>query len=83
MDVKTAFLNGFLDEEIYMEQPEGFASNETSSMVCKHKKSIYRLKQASRSWNLRFDEIIRLSGFLRILKNPVCIRKLVGAWWYF
>ena len=47
MDVKMAFLNGFLDKEIYMEQLEGFVSSETSYMVCKLKKFIYRLKQAS------------------------------------
>ncbi|RDX85463.1 hypothetical protein CR513_33349, partial [Mucuna pruriens] len=46
MDVKTAFLNGDIDEMIYMMQPENFVSNESKSMVCKLKKSIYGLKQA-------------------------------------
>ena len=79
MDVKTAFLNGFLDEEIYMNQPEGFVSSETSSMVCKLKKSIYGLKQASRSWNLRFDEIIRLSGFLKNSEESCVYKKASGS----
>ena len=52
MDVKMDFLNGFLDEEIYIEQSEDFASSKNLGMVCKLKKSIYSLKQASRSWNI-------------------------------
>ncbi|GKE87727.1 retrotransposon protein, putative, ty1-copia subclass, partial [Tanacetum coccineum] len=59
MDVKTAFLNGFLEEEIYMEQPEGFIDPNHPSKVCKLQRSIYGLKQASRSWNKRFDEEIK------------------------
>ena len=55
MDVKTAFLNGNLEEEIYMMQLEGFIAKNQEHMVCKLKRSIYGLKQASRSWNIRFD----------------------------
>ena len=50
MDVHTTFLNGELDEELYMIQPEGFISIDESK-ACKLKRSIYGLKQASRSWN--------------------------------
>ena len=55
MDVKIAFLNGNLDEEIYMMQPEGFIAKNQEHMVCKLKRSIYGLKQASKSWNIKFD----------------------------
>ena len=48
MDVKTAFLNGDLNEEVYMMQPEGFVANDSGTLVCRLKKSIYGLKQASR-----------------------------------
>ena len=59
MDVKTAFLNGYLDEDIYMEKPEGFIKKGHDNKVCKLRKSIYGLKQASRSWNHRFDQDVK------------------------
>jgi hypothetical protein len=59
MDVKIAFLNGNLQENVYMAQPEGFAMEGKEHMGCKLKKSIYGLKQASRQWYIKFDEVIR------------------------
>ena len=56
MDVKTAFLNGFLEEELYMMQPEGFFDPKDANKVCKLQRSIYGHVQASRSWNKRFDK---------------------------
>ena len=56
MDVKTVFLNDNLVEEIYMMQPEGFIEKNQEHIVCKLKRSIYGLKQASRSRNIRFDQ---------------------------
>ncbi|GJS26394.1 retrotransposon protein, putative, ty1-copia subclass [Tanacetum coccineum] len=63
MDVKTTFLNGYLDKDIYMVQPEGFVDPKHPRKVCKLQRSIYGLKQASRSWNKRFDEEIKRFGF--------------------
>ena len=62
MDVKTTFLNGNLTEEVFMTQRKGFTSG-SGSKVCKLQRSIYGLKQASRSWNIRFDETIKEFGF--------------------
>jgi hypothetical protein len=66
MDVKTAFLNGELDEEIYMDQPIGFVADRQERKVCKLKQSIYGLKQSSRHWYLRFHRAILLNGFTMI-----------------
>ena len=63
MDVKTAFLNGDLIEEVYMHQPEGFRVGGNDKLVCKLKRSIYGLKQASKQWYLKFDEVITSLGF--------------------
>ena len=63
MNVKTTFLNGNLKEEVYMKQPEEFSSSEGEHLVCKFKKSIYGLKQASRQWYLKFHEVITSFGF--------------------
>ncbi|KAJ9547541.1 hypothetical protein OSB04_020084 [Centaurea solstitialis] len=65
MDVKTAFLNGKLTEDVYMQQPEGFVDPKNPDKVCKLLKSIYGLKQTSRSWNLHFDERIKEFGFAK------------------
>ncbi|KAI5350153.1 hypothetical protein L3X38_003044 [Prunus dulcis] len=62
MDVKTAFLNGNILEEIYMKQPDGFILKGGENLVCKLQKSIYGLKQASRQWYLKFDEVIKSQG---------------------
>ena len=76
MDVKTAFLNGNLDEEIYMSQPKGFIEKGQEQKVCRLLKSIYGLKQASRSWNIRFDETIKSFGFHQSV-DEACVYKLI------
>jgi Reverse transcriptase (RNA-dependent DNA polymerase) len=63
MDVKIVFLNGDLHEEIYMKQPEGFVVKDKEHMGCRLKRSIYGLKQASRQWYLKFDQVITEFGF--------------------
>ena len=58
MDVKTAFLNGDLEEEVYMNQPEGFITAGKEDLVCKLNRSIYGLKQASRQCYIKLNDII-------------------------
>ena len=55
MDVKTTLLNGDLDEEIYMDQPEEFVEHGQESKVCKLTKFLYGLKQAPKQWHEKFD----------------------------
>ena len=71
MDVKTAFLNGFLKEELYMMQLEGFVDPKGANKVCKLQQSIYGLVQASRSWNIPSKHMV----LYRLSEKPVFTRK--------
>ena len=70
MDVKTAFLNGNLLEDVYMQQPNGFVAPKLANKVCKLNQSINGLKQASHSWNQCFDEIIKEYDFIQSEDDP-------------
>ncbi|KAL2252641.1 UNVERIFIED_CONTAM: Retrovirus-related Pol polyprotein from transposon TNT 1-94 [Sesamum indicum] len=72
MDVKTAFLYGELEEEIYMDQPEGFVAHGNEYKVCKLVKSLYGLKQAPKQWHEKFDKTILAFGFT-VNENDKCI----------
>ncbi|ONK68535.1 uncharacterized protein A4U43_C05F12950 [Asparagus officinalis] len=65
LDVKTAFLHGELDEQIFMHQPEGFIVEGKEDHVCRLKKSLYGLKQSPRQWYLRFDTFMFEHGYSR------------------
>jgi Reverse transcriptase (RNA-dependent DNA polymerase) len=79
MDVKTAFLNGNLHEEIYMKQPEGFVVKGKEHMGCRLKRSIYGLKQASRQWYLKFDQVITEFGFKENTIDQCIYLKVSGS----
>ena len=79
MDVKTAFLNGILEEDVYMTQPEGFVDPRNAGKVCKLRRSIYGLKQASRRWNIRFDETVKEYGFVQNKDEPCVYKKVSGS----
>ena len=79
MDVKTAFLNGFLEEELYMMQPKGFIDPKDANKVCKLQRSIYGPVQASRSWNIRFDELIKAYSFIQTYGEACIYKKVSGS----
>ncbi|GJT87962.1 putative reverse transcriptase domain-containing protein [Tanacetum coccineum] len=79
LDVKTAFLYGHLDEDIYMTQPEGFQSaRKEENLVCKLKKSLYGLKQAPRQLYLKFDSFMQRAEYKRCVMDHCCYLKKVG-----
>ncbi|KAG8477669.1 hypothetical protein CXB51_027663 [Gossypium anomalum] len=70
LDVKSAFLNGFLEEEIYIDQPQGFVVSGKEQMVYRLKKALYGLKQAPRAWYARIDSYLVSLGFNRSVNEP-------------
>jgi hypothetical protein len=70
MDVKTAFLNGVIEEEVYIEQPQGFVIHGKESHVCRLKKALYGLKQAPRAWYARIDGYLMSLGFTKSDADP-------------
>ena len=79
MDVKTTFLNGFLKEELYMMQPEGFVDPKGANKICKVQRSIYGLVHASQSWNIRFDELIKAYSFIQTYGEACIYKKVSGS----
>jgi ATP-binding cassette subfamily B (MDR/TAP) protein 1 len=75
LDVKTAFLHGDLEEDIYMHQPEGYVVKGKENQVCKLRKSLYGLKQAPRQWYKKFDTFMTATGFSRCHGDHCCYFK--------
>ena len=69
MDVKTAFLNGVVEEGVYVEHPLGFETHDKETHVCKLKKAMYGLKQAPRTWYVRIDSFLSSLGFTKSKAN--------------
>jgi hypothetical protein len=65
LDVKSAFLNGKLEEEVYVEQPQGFITRGKEDQVLKLNKALYGLRQAPRAWNIRMDEFLSKNGYTK------------------
>eukprot|EP00253_Pinus_taeda_P028944 PITA_28944 len=70
MDVETTFLNGVIEEEVYIEQPEGFGTHEKHTRVCRLKKSLCGLKQAPRAWYGQIDSYLQQLGFIKSDADP-------------
>lgn len=70
LDVKAAFLNGVLDQPVYMKQPEGFVVKNQENKVYRLKKAVYGLKQASRAWNARVNEVLSKMGYKHSQHEP-------------
>ena len=78
MDVKTAFLNGVV-EEVYMEQPLGFKTHDKQTHVCKLKKALYGLKQAPRTWYDRMNSFLMSLGFTKSKEDSNLYFKVEGG----
>ena len=76
---KTTFLIGFIKEELYMMQQEGFVNPKGAKKICKLQRSIYGLVQASRSWNIHFDKLIKEYSFIQTCGEACIYKKVRGS----
>ena len=79
MDVKTAFLNREIEEEVYVEKPNGFVVHGKESHVCRLKKALYGLKQAPRAWYGRIDGFLVRLGFTKSVVDSNLYYKVVDG----
>ena len=79
MDVKTVFLNGEIEEELYVEHPDGFIVHGKESHVCRLKKALYGLKQAPRAWYGRINGFIMKLGFTKSIADSNLYYKIVNG----
>ena len=75
LDIKTAFLHGDLEKDVYIVQPQGYIMLGEEHLVCKLKKSLYGLKQSLRKWFLKFDSFMASSGYTRLDVDHRCYFK--------
>ena len=76
MDVKSAFLNGDLEEDVYIEKPEGFILGNDVKLVCRLKNAFYGLKQAPRAWYYRLDKYLHQQGLQKVQRIAIYIQRL-------
>lgn len=76
LDVKCAYLNGELDEELYLEQPDGFVIPGQENKVLRLRRSLYGLKQSARAWNKKATEVLRTLGFKYSKADPCLFTRI-------
>jgi hypothetical protein len=81
VDIKIAFLNGDLNEDIYIDKPQGSESSNNKKLVCKLNRALYGLKQASRCWNQTFQEFMKKNNFTQNAADEcVYMNRCDGRW---
>ena len=77
MDVKGTFLNGVIEEEVYIEKPQGFEVEDRVTHICKLKKALYGIKQAPRAWYGMIDNLLTSLGFTKSKVDPNLYMKVM------
>ena len=78
MEIKTTFLNGVDEEQVYVEQPLGFKTHDRKTHVCKLKKALHGLKHAPRTWYDKMDRFLMSQGFIKSKEDSNIYFKVEG-----